>query len=138
MTLSTGARTNALIGIQTLIDTTIGGTPTSGSLDFYDINSAFIVSLPLAYPSMTIVNGVGTFVSTAPYLHGTVGVGYGATAFSWALNAHANIGGSPLNAVITGTCGDPAHSNADLIFNSLIWQDYDVITVSGFTITVPA
>lgn len=120
---------NAMItAIRTAIDS--GGV---GIFRFYDKNDVAIVDLQLASSCMTVVSaGTGTFNDTAPYLKGTVPVGQGGLANRWKIMDHLS------NVILAGSCGDPSHVNRDIQFNTLNWSDYDNISVTGLTITVPS
>lgn len=108
-----------------------GGASPVGKFEFYDKTGTFIVVLTLADPCMTIVNGVGTFNDITPNLHGTVQASNGGLANRWAMKDSDNL------TVLTGTCGDPSNTGKDIQFNKLDWDDYDNISITGFSFTQP-
>ena len=122
-------RSSMVNAVKTQIE---GGTTAVGKFDFYDKDGAFIVTLLLANPCMTITAGVGHFTDTTPYLRGTVLPGNSGVANRWAFKNHDDL------TVVTGSCGDPTHTGKDIQFNTLTWAEYDNITVTGLTITQPA
>jgi hypothetical protein len=131
MELDNATRNEMVAAIKTKID---GASPAAaGKINFYDKTGIFIISLPFALPSMTILNGVGTFYDTLPTLNGTVLPGNGGIANRWTMTNGAV---SPA-VVATGTCGDPDHTGKDIQFNNLTWNDYDNVSITGLSITVP-
>lgn len=128
MIISTQSRTDMVTAVKDLIDANGGG-----SMKIYDKDGVFIVSLGLNTSCMTIDVGVGTFDNTDPYLTGVVGVGCAGTA-----NYFEILDGDD-TVVITGSIGDPTYSTKDIIFEpTRVWADYDRISVTSLTFTVPA
>lgn len=117
--------------VNSIKDEIEGGASTTGKFEFYDKSGTFIVALALNYPCMTIVNGVGTFDDTTPYLKGTVQPGNGGLANRWAFKD------SDDKVVLTGTVGDAGNTDKDIVFNERQWNDYDNISITGLTLTVP-
>lgn len=118
--------------VEAVKDEIEGGSSNIGKFEFYDKTGVFIVELELAYPCMVIAAGVGTFNDTSPYLRGTVQPGNGGLANRFAFKDSDN------KTVLTGTCGDPSNTGKNIQFNNLQWNDYDNISITGLTLTIPA
>lgn len=109
-----------------------GGASPIGKFEFYDKIGTFIVSLELADPCMVVVNGVGTFNDVTPYLRGTVQPGDGGLANRFAFKNSDGV------VVLTGTVGDATYTDKDITFSERNWADFDNVSISGLTLSVPA
>lgn len=129
MELTDATRSAMVISVKDLIES---GVADNWKIEFYTALGTPIVSLPLATPCMTVTGGVGTFDDTSPYLRGTVAAGDGGTA-----NRFKILDGDGTD-IVSGACGDPSNTGRDIQFNTLDWADYDNITLTGLTLTMPA
>jgi hypothetical protein len=130
MEIKNVTRNNIIQIIQNLIDGTLGFP---GRIEFYDNTGVQILATAnLAPTSMVITNGVGLFIDIMPYLHAAVT--YPGTANRWAIINHNDL------TILTGTCGDQAHTDKDIVFNTvnLEWEVNDVIVIEELLLTIPA